>query len=50
MKNQREYTVLCCHEELISEVELLETNGHCGYGKLVLFAEGLPDTGLCMEW
>ena len=50
VKNEREYTVLCCHEELISEVELLETNGHCGYGKLVLFAEGLPDTGLCMEW
>lgn len=49
-KNGKEYTLLSTNEEIISEVELLEANGHCGYGKMVIFAQDLPETGICLEW
>jgi hypothetical protein len=44
-----EYTVICLHEEVISEVGLIEANGRKGYGKLIVFAPDMAD-GVTLAW
>lgn len=46
----RDYTVLACHEEIISDVDLLSAGGRAGYGKVLVFGEGMPEHGLCLAW
>ncbi len=48
-KNGEQYTVLCLHQEVISEVGLLEAGGFQGYGKVLVFSDEEPQ-GLCLAW
>lgn len=43
------YTVIACHAEVISEVDLLSAGGKAGYGKLLVFGPGMED-GLCLAY
>ncbi|MDR2901015.1 MAG: heparinase II/III family protein [Treponema sp.] len=43
------YTVICLHEEVISEVGLIEANGCKGYGKLMVFTPESP-MGITLLW
>lgn len=45
----KECTVLFCHQEVISEVGLLQAGAYKGYGKTVVFTKGYPD-GECLQW
>ncbi|MDR2900354.1 MAG: heparinase II/III family protein, partial [Treponema sp.] len=44
-----EYTVICLHEEVISEVGLIEANGCKGYGKVMVFTPDNTD-GVTLLW
>jgi hypothetical protein len=44
-----EYTVICLHGEVISEVGLIEANGRKGYGKVMVFPPDEPD-GVTLAW
>ncbi|MDR2900146.1 MAG: heparinase II/III family protein [Treponema sp.] len=48
-KENDEYTVICLHEEIISEVGLIEANGHKGYGKVMVFAPNNTN-GITLAW
>ncbi|MEG0484876.1 MAG: alginate lyase family protein [Oscillospiraceae bacterium] len=50
VKNGKEYTVLLCHCEVISQVELLQVGDYISYGKAVIFTEDFPKDGLCLNW
>lgn len=43
------YTVICLHGEVISEVGLIEANGCKGYGKVMVFAPETKD-GVTLAW
>lgn len=43
------YTVIACHGEVISEVDLLAAGGAAGYGKLLVFGPEMED-GLCLAY
>lgn len=44
-----DYTVICLHGEVISEVGLIEANGCMGYGKVMVFAPG-DQNGQTLAW
>ena len=44
-----EWTVMLLNTEVISEVSLLESHGHMGYGKVQVFGSLCPD-GICLCW
>ncbi|MDR2901150.1 MAG: heparinase II/III family protein [Treponema sp.] len=44
-----DYTIICLHEEIISEVGLIEANGCKGYGKLMVFTPENTD-GVTLAW
>jgi len=48
-KAGRETVLLCCHAEVISEVDLLAAGGYSGYGKMLVFTPEMPQ-GLCLAW
>lgn len=48
-KDGERYTILLCHGEVISEVDLLAAGGYMGYGKALVFSKEHPD-GLCLTW
>lgn len=48
-KNGEACTVLACHAEVISEVDMLSAGGYAGYGKLLVFSDSAPD-GVCLAW
>lgn len=48
-KDGKETTVIVCHSEVISEVDLLCANGKNGYGKVLVFTQDNPE-GLCLAW
>lgn len=47
--NGNEYTVIVCHSEVISYVDMLSANGHSGYGKAIVFMPG-EEEGTCLAW
>lgn len=47
--NGRSYTVIVCHGESISEVDMLCCNGNTGYGKMLVFGPETPQ-GICLAW
>lgn len=44
-----EWTIMFLDTEIISEVSLIESNGHIGYGKVQVFGPPCPD-GICLSW
>lgn len=48
-KNGREYVVILCHEELVSEVDLFTAGGHKSYGKLMVFTPERPE-GVVLQY
>lgn len=48
-KDGKEFTVVLCHTEVISAVDLLKVDDYVGYGKVLVFSPQLTD-GICLEW
>ncbi len=48
-KNGEETVVLLCHQEIISEVDLLCVGAYRGYGKVIVFDSAHP-TGTVLAW
>ncbi len=44
-----EWTVIVCHTEIISQVDLLTANGQSGYGKVLVFGPGCEE-GLALAY
>lgn len=47
--NEEEYVVIFCHEEIISEVDLISAGGYSSYGKVLLFSNKNPK-GICLQY
>ncbi|WP_313133567.1 alginate lyase family protein [Anaerocolumna sp.] len=47
--NEEEYVVVFCHEEIISEVDLLSAGGYSSYGKVLLFSDK-NSNGICLQY
>lgn len=49
MKDGREYVVILCHQELISEVDYFEAGGYASYGRTLVFSQEHRD-GICVQY
>lgn len=48
-RGKEEYVLIFCHEEIISEVDLIEAGGYKGYGRVLLFSPENED-GICLQY
>ncbi len=48
-KNGEKYVAILCHQEIISEVDLLQAGSYQGYGKTLVFSTKAPK-GECLQW
>lgn len=49
IKDQKEYVVIFCHQELISEVDYFEAGGYASYGKTIVFSSDNKE-GVCVQY
>ena len=49
IKDKKEYVVIFCHQELISEVDYFTAGGYASYGKTIVCSEECPE-GICLQY